>query len=260
MVTDRCAQQQRPAITTPIEPLFAFLRHPQHACIKRWGVITSKDYLVLPLAEEVMRRRHGPRRSRAFFFDLGASLYARGMGGSSMNWFVESFRSHGISFDEIHAWEARRSRNPMGAAPRDVRDVTHFYNGVPVNSTVGATHNPLRLVDELTREDDFVVLKMDFDQPHMEDELLAQLLGSPRLISLIDEIFYEQVVTGNPLVGMGPWRGAVGPFRGRGAQAHGLAIKPVADRPADATVVGLAESFALFHRLRTLGIRAHSWV
>ena len=257
---DACAPEE-PAVTAPLEPLFGYLRHPLHACVKTWGVITDKQYLVLPLVAEVLRpRRHGVRRPRAFFFDLGASTYARGMGGSSMNWFVDAYRRHGIAFDEIHAWEAKWARNPMGGAPQAVREVTHFYNGVPVNATPGAPHNPLRLVAELTHESDFVVLKMDFDQPAMEDALLDQLLGSPRLVALIDELIYEQVALHNPLVAFGPWRKAVGPFPGQGVDAHGLAIKRDRSNAADATVVSLAESFALFHRLRNLGIRAHSWV
>lgn len=165
---DMCALEQ-PAATTPLEPLFAYLRHPLHSCIKHWGVITNKEYLVLPLVTEVLRPRRLALggRPRALLFDLGASTYSRGMGGSSMNWFIEAYRHHGITFDEIHAWEAKRSRNPMGAAPANVREVTRFYNGVPVDSSPNATHNPLRLLGERALESDFVVLKMDFDQPAM---------------------------------------------------------------------------------------------
>ena len=257
---DTCAPDA-PAVTIPLEPLYGFLRHPLHACVKRWGVITTKDHLVMPLGSEMLQpRRPGARRPRALYFDLGASSYLSGMGGSSMNWFVETYERHGIGFDEVHAWEAKRSRSPMHGAPQGMREATRFYNGVPVNSSAGALHNPLRLLGERASEADFVVLKMDFDQPAMEDELLAQLLASPRLISLVDELFYEQVATGNALVSMGPWKQAVGPFRGQGAAARGLAIKRDRSNPTDATVVSLAESFALFSRLRALGIRAHSWV
>ena len=43
---------------------------------------------------------------RAFLFDLGCSTYNAGLGGASQSWFVEKFRSHGIEFDRILAWEA----------------------------------------------------------------------------------------------------------------------------------------------------------
>ena len=72
----------------------------------------------MPLGSEMLQpRRPGARRPRALYFDLGASSYLSGMGGSSMNWFVETYERHGIGFDEVHAWEAKRSRSPMHGAP-----------------------------------------------------------------------------------------------------------------------------------------------
>ena len=42
-----------------------------------------------------------------YLFDLGASRYRYGIGGSSLDWLVETFRSKSVEFDRIFAWEAK---------------------------------------------------------------------------------------------------------------------------------------------------------
>ena len=50
---------------------------------------------------------------RAFFFDVGASIYNTGAGGASQSWFVETYRRGGVEFDRIFAWEARAPKHSI---------------------------------------------------------------------------------------------------------------------------------------------------
>jgi hypothetical protein len=47
-----------------------------------------------------------PNGNRAFYFDMGASVYSAGLGGSSQSWFIETYAERGVDFDELFLWEA----------------------------------------------------------------------------------------------------------------------------------------------------------
>ena len=97
----------------PIEPLVSFLRHPKHFCndiqgLGRYGLHVNKDYMYpLMLSEIYPIEERIPRYAQKFFFDLGASLYNKGFGGASQEWFIETYRARGIDFDRILAWEVK---------------------------------------------------------------------------------------------------------------------------------------------------------
>lgn len=114
-----------------------------------------------------------------------------------------------------------------------------YYN-VPVVSTAGALENPLRTLRAVARADDFVVIKLDCDQPAIEWALIQQILHEPGLAARIDELYWEHHVLKHPMAyTLGGW---------------GVAK---ARRTMNETI---EESFRTFARLRELGIRAHSWV
>ena len=93
----------------PIEPLMSFMRHPMLFCINytKSYFVLNKDYMFPVFIHETFptERRKSPAR-KWFLFDLGASLYTSGAGGASQKWFVDTYRSRGIEFDRILAWEA----------------------------------------------------------------------------------------------------------------------------------------------------------
>ena len=119
--------------------------------------------------------------------------------------------------------------------PADVFDRISYYN-VPVTAERGAMFNPLRTLRAIAAVDDLVVIKVDIDAPQIEAALLAQIVADAELSSRIDELYFEHHVHRSPMAALG-WR-----------------------RMLAGSNETLPDSYALFSRLRALGIRAHSWV
>ena len=162
--------------------------------------------------------------------------------------FVSSFlrRESGLQFQRVFAWEAAEVKPAQifEGMPNHLMTSISYFN-IPVEDTKGGKNNPWRYVRDLTRPEDFVVVKIDIDTPNIEIELMRQLLmdddntnsfedeDGVRLSELIDELYFEHHVWGS---GLSPsWAGS------------GM----------DGDMVG---SYTMFSQLRNLGIRAHSWV
>jgi hypothetical protein len=142
---------------------------------------------------------------------------------SGTNWIYDWYKKMGIVFDEVYAWEpskknrgkASRSSSKANQYRRNGKNskthrqehrvlasenleafypegVMHFFD-VGVTDTVGAQHNPLHLISQLCKPEDFVVFKLDIDSK-FEINLVRQLLESPKLMNLIDEFYYEHHV------------------------------------------------------------------
>ena len=245
-----CAATGRLVATIAIEPLIGLLRHPWSNCLEKCPPChhsASKDYIfplaaaqVYPPLNSIHTPGDGAPREpvRAFLFDLGASLYRSGLGGSSQEFFVESYAARGIHFDRILAWEPKPypDKKIIDAMPNHVYDVTSFFN-VGVNADPEARINPLRTLRAITRPSDLVVLKIDIDSPEIEERLLQQIVEDSSLSSRVDELYYKDHVHMHPFMHGGPWQGG-----------------------KNRTKRTLIDSYALFGQLRRLGIRAHSWV
>jgi hypothetical protein len=223
----------------PLEPLVGFLRHPEAHCpqfpgSKFWTVKgLSKDYLIPAWHTEAWPNG----RTRALFFDLGASLYHTGYGGASMSWFVTQYRLRDIQFDRIFAWEAKQYTDATiySTMPASIVDRVSYYN-LAANATPGEKHNPWRTLRAVATPNDFVVVKIDIDNSPVEEALIDQLLADRTLTSLVDELYFEHHVLNTPM-----W-------------LHGW------QKGGTVTTHTLVHSYAIFSQLRELGIRAHSWV
>jgi len=219
-----------------IEPLVSFLRHPLALCAqkKRENYILDKSYLSVPRVEELTHAD-----SYKWLFDAGASTYNTGAGGASQSWFVETYRTHGIEFDRIIGWEARKTdpKIQWGDIPADIKRKTSWFN-IPVSATVGHADNPLTFIKALTKPEDFVVFKLDIDTPEVEVPLVQQLMNDTELHTLIDEFYFEHHVKGSPM------------------QWHGWGDLRRSETPLN----DIQDSYELFYYLRKKGIRAHSWV
>lgn len=241
------------ALQVPIEPLVGHLRHPEFHCIgphrDTLERMFNADYLLLPWAIEVARKPGG----RNFFFDVGASVYGWNCVMGCQRWFIEAYKAHGIEFDRIIGWEMAAQNQSMlwtsdKGYPRAMHPHVTYFN-TPVSGAVGDGDNPYTHVLALTRPEDYVVFKLDIDHNELEVALVHQLLASPKLLSLVDEFFWEHHVHGSPL------RKTRVSFMGRPNIGWG-------DHTPSKTAIdgGLADSYRLFTQLRKAGIRAHAWI
>jgi hypothetical protein len=229
----------------PIEPLFGLLRHPRFYCFRtppsprsRDQYRESKDYMFSAWLSEVQPAPLPP--ARAYFFDLGASIYSQGLGGASQKWFVEGYAQRGIAFDRIFAWEPNQFPDSKiyGSAPSHVVDRLSYYN-VGVDARPNAKHNPLRTLRAIATPRDFVVFKLDIDTAEVEEQLIMQILNDTNLSDRIDELYFEHHVWLHPLSR---------PHNGWGPSV------------ANHTRCTVHDSYAVFKALRERGIRAHSWM
>jgi hypothetical protein len=86
-------------------------------------------------------------------------------------------------------------------------------------------------IQAISKPHDYVLVKLDIDDDVLEQALIGQLAENQALLGLIDELFYEMRVT------VPAMHKYLGTFRRS----------------------TLKEVYQLFTRLRTIGIRMHSW-
>jgi len=90
--------------------------------------------------------------------------------------------------------------------------------------------NPLRVLHKIARKEDFVMLKLDIDQP-MEINIVLAMLESPNALAVVDEFFFEQHTT-TPIMKRW-WKEKV--------------------------ACQVNDTYAIFLKLRNSGVRAHGW-
>jgi hypothetical protein len=218
-----------PLIKIGIEPIMGLLRHPNAICTSSSDPeVVRKDWIILPHASNLPIHT-----GRALLYDVGASLFVKGSGGASQEWFVNEFAARGIPFDHIYAWEAEKYEAPdiFKDVPKEILHKLSYYN-VPVEEAADALHNPIRVIKASAKAEDYVVLKLDIDTPWLELSIMRQLLDDDDARSLVDELFFEHHTGGTPMLFF--W----------GAKFLG----------------DVTDSYSLFTELRMKGIRAHSWV
>ena len=171
--------------------------------LKKRGVsagLQSTDYI---LVQTNMHHQH----ARNFLLDAGASTFQ-----SSLNWFLCSYhqvllfvtplinfsliqpnrQQRGIMFDQLYGWEYTllEPNKFWQCVPYAVKPIYHFFN-VPITSNVHDPHSPLRHIQSIAREEDFVSFKLDVDTSSVEIPLVLQLVASSELLKLVDEFFFE---------------------------------------------------------------------
>jgi hypothetical protein len=87
-------------------------------------------------------------------------------------------------------------------------------------------------VEAVAKPEDYVLFKLDIDNNPVEERIVAKLLASPKLLSLIDEFVWEHHVNFAPMAAV--WK------------QTGNSKK-------------MKNSIEIFATLRRAGIRAHSW-
>ena len=230
-----------------LEPLTHNLYDPRSTCrnfgYDRWMqienptvkpllTVLSKSHLALPddLPSTVLVD------GRLLIFDLGASLYDdtpsksnawvfdqqnRSGWGSSGKWLVQQYLARGVEFSHMYCWErnSREHEYRRRLPPRYQSRVTWFQTAI-TGATGPAPSNPLVEFRANCKKKDYCVLKVDFDVPSAELNILHALLASNRTLALVDELFYE---------------------------------------PNAFPLATTFEIYQLLRRFRELGVRAHGW-
>lgn len=224
-----------------IEPLVGLLRHPQVFLddAKKRDYVENKEYMIVDkwaLHHLYTRWKH-PQPLRSHYFDLGASMYLSGAGGSSQVWFVGLSECMCVPFTSMRLWEAkvRPVKKLWDDVPGHLHPYYQWYNH-PLSVDTRSWKNPLNHLIETVNPGEPVFMKVDFDALRLERVIIDTILERQDLLSgLIDELFFEHHVV-------------------LGGMTFIWEAKTI-DRNATAR-----ESIDLFVALRNLGIRAHPWV
>ena len=148
---------------------------------------------------------------------------------NSLRWFYDYFHSLSFRFDRIIAFESEQfsPQAYWSQIPDDMIGSLSFIN-VGVEKT--GKLSPWNILTSIAKEGDYVVVKLDIDQPALENEFVRQVLQNKSISSLIDEMFFEMHVRVEEMI----------PFWG---------VQPG----------HLKDAYVLFTKLRQIGIRMHSW-
>ena len=119
-----------------------------------------------------------------------------------------------------------------------MKAILHFFNEPVVSIGPRENHsdqiqiNALQVLEDAATPEDFVVMKVDIDSSDIEIPLVWEILRSPKLSSLVDEIFFEYHFNVSPDFG---WE----------------------DLGKNHTV---DDALHLMRELRAVGMRSHFWI
>jgi hypothetical protein len=193
----------------------------------------------VPASLTVDARLHGSGRSRAaprtILLDLGASYFGRWNDDATAigsAYFYNLLSSKGLTLDRVYAWEFQ-PLDPLvewRMIPSELYSEFTFIN-TGAEDSMASTSNPWNTLLRVARPIDHVIVKLDIDTTSIEVPLMQQLLSSPALQALVDEMFFEHHVSVPEMAG----------YLGRG------------------DMLSLGHTYKWFTALRQAGIRMHSW-
>ena len=251
----RCSHSSQSSllVSQSIEPLIGLLRDPLSICpysslsssliIRGMIGLQSKRFFLLgpsapfhnfhpstPAIAPWLYQKSGQK----ILIDVGSAYFngienGKSSVANSLRWFYDYFRSLSLRFDRIIAFESIRFSPEAywSQIPDDMIGSLSFIN-VGVEKT--GKLSPWNILTSIAKEDDYVVVKLDIDQPALENEFMRQVLQNKSISSLIDEMFFEMHVRVEEMI----------PFWG---------VQPG----------HLKDAYVLFTKLRQIGIRMHSW-
>jgi len=212
-----------------IEPLIGLLRHPFAVCHDiSW--IKRLDYLLLESFQDDLFYRRMKKVKQIQFIGMNLGACWDRTEGTEMRWFYEHYEKRYVGFDRMLMWEGRKHDRDQNFSFDPKYTSSFQYLNISADLNLNADGNPLRVLHKTARVEDFVMVKLDIDQP-LEMNIILALLESPNALAIIDEFFIEHH-TENPV--MWPyWKSHV-------------ACK-------------LGDTYEIFLRLRNSGVRAHGW-
>ena len=214
-----------------LEPILPPMRHPD-TCHHFTKYFMNPLYLVHDFA--AMCRQLKPT-SRIVFFDLGASLdFHLDMGIQSPALYLPTlYEKFGFRFDHIYAFEVTR-KDPKAVYNRVPQQMMSAYHWINVGIEAISNHklNPWTLIKDQYSSDDVVIVKLDVDNPKLENVLVAQLLEDEKLWGIVDHFYFE----------------------------HHVHLLELSEYWGPSMEGSVKDSLQLFHKLRQKGIPAHFWV
>eukprot|EP00612_Vaucheria_litorea_P003790 CAMPEP_0171461154 /NCGR_PEP_ID=MMETSP0945-20130129/5720_1 /TAXON_ID=109269 /ORGANISM="Vaucheria litorea, Strain CCMP2940" /LENGTH=279 /DNA_ID=CAMNT_0011987453 /DNA_START=353 /DNA_END=1192 /DNA_ORIENTATION=+ len=199
-----CTQEEK---ATAIEPIVGLIRHPRAVCISK-KYVENRDYLIIGLVNptcpflsdlSLPAMNPGPDNF-IYIFDLGASYYTSGGGGTSQKWFIDTLSNHGYKKVEYFGWEAK----PLSAekvwqqVPDHLKPHYRWMN-IPANPDPASGDNPWNFLKANVKVEDYVIVKLDIDNTPIEAKFMEQIVNDSKLSALIDEMFFEHHVNVNPM-------------------------------------------------------------
>jgi hypothetical protein len=269
--TQRCGEKKTGRSRAQlIEPLVGILRDPLTICPRPEGVpldvyttfqkdeswVQSKRHFVLgPAApwSDTPNNLHswriggfGPwvkgkseslRTRQTLLFDIGASVYEGWHGNKSAVgalWLVDRANRQKVGFDWIVSFEYEKVDPDLVFASVPSELLPHYiYYNQGVEKAADGKWNPWRILKGMgTTANDYVVVKLDIDNPDIETSLMEQLAVTPSIYGLVDEMFFEHHVNSRPMREF--W-------------------------DAQHSSVLMRDSYRSFTELRSKGVRMHSW-
>ena len=240
-------------VSQSIEPLIGLLRDPLSICshsnipptlqIDTESSLQSKRFFLLgpsapfhnfhpstPAIAPWLYQKSGQK----ILIDVGSAYFNGIVNGTSsvansLRWFYDYFHSLSFRFDRIIAFESEQFSPEAywSQIPDDMIGSLSFIN-VGVEKT--GKLSPWNILTSIAKEDDYVVVKLDIDQPALENEFMHQVLQNKSISLLIDDMFFEMHVKVNEMIMY--W----------------------GEQPGE-----LSDSYKLFTKIRQAGIRMHSW-
>ncbi|KAL7466153.1 hypothetical protein ACHAXS_006453, partial [Conticribra weissflogii] len=214
-----------------MEPLLPVARHPK-ICHNVRANFLNMGYIIHDFHHICVHSLTS--HSKLVFVDMGAALDFHSSRFSPNAYIYNIYKTFGFIFDHIYAYEITPKEAPRvyELVPEDLLSSWHWIN-VGVDASPYSKNNPFNmLLSTFTREDDFVVVKLDIDTPHIELPLAHQLRDDPKVGQLVDQFYFEYHVHQKE---MASWWGA------------GM----------NGTV---KEAMDLMGELRKNGVAAHFWV
>ena len=217
---DMCSVKRK-LVFVPIEPAVGLLRNPHAApCNNGKLALDVQDRNFLAVAPTILADDYPGRK---LLFDLGTGQSFQ----SSLLWFVESYATRGIEFDDIWSWEAEEtgSHQYWQTVPAEHVHKLHFYNTYASDESGPAA--PLGIIERHFRPGDFVVVKLDIDNEVLESSIMKKILD---IRHMIGELYFEKHFDAPE---MRPYFGELN--------------------------TTYQETLTLFNEYRKLGIRLHYW-
>lgn len=191
-----------------IEPLYGILRYPNALpCRDGRPIIRFMRNVAHIITDDASNLLISLAPQR-MYFDIGASLFR----DLSQKWMLKNYEKRGVTFDRHLMWEAKPRMGPhiINEVPARFRNAYQYFN-IPASADVHSPLNPLNMMKSLATKADYVVFKLDIDNPEVEYTFIKQILNDSTISSLIDEFFWEPTFAEvEPLMTM--WQHDPGPL------------------------------------------------